>query len=88
MSGHFKGFRPKLHVFARAWESPIHLESDGAPRAHSDYLIWAAADLVLVIPQLITGTFYLLGLGIAAVVGAGVAFLRRSPSSRTLIRKT
>jgi len=41
----------------------------------ADYLIWAAAGLVLVISELVTATFYLLVLGIAALVGAGVAFL-------------
>jgi membrane protein implicated in regulation of membrane protease activity len=41
----------------------------------ADYLIWAAAGFVLVIAELVTGTFYLLVLGIAALVGAGVAFL-------------
>jgi membrane protein implicated in regulation of membrane protease activity len=41
----------------------------------ADYLIWAAAGLVLVIAELVTGTFYLLVLGIAALVGAGIAFL-------------
>lgn len=41
----------------------------------ADYLLWAAAGLVLVIAELVTGTFYLLVLGIAGLVGAGVAFL-------------
>jgi membrane protein implicated in regulation of membrane protease activity len=40
----------------------------------ADYPVWAAAGLVLVIAELVTGTFYLLVLGIAALVGAAVAF--------------
>ena len=40
----------------------------------ADYLLWTAAGLVLVIAELVTGTFYLLVLGIAALIGAGVAF--------------
>jgi len=40
----------------------------------ADYLLWTAAGLVLVIAELVTGTFYLLVLGIAALVGAAVAF--------------
>lgn len=39
-----------------------------------DYLIWAIAGFVLIIVELITGTFYLLVLGIAALVAAAVAF--------------
>ena len=40
----------------------------------ADYILWAAAGLILVIAELVTGTFYLLVLGIAALVGAAVAF--------------
>lgn len=40
-----------------------------------DYLIWAIAGFVLIIVELITGTFYLLVLGIAALVAAAVAFM-------------
>lgn len=40
-----------------------------------DYLIWAIAGFVLIIIELVTGTFYLLVLGIAALVAAAVAFL-------------
>lgn len=40
-----------------------------------DYLIWAVAGFVLVIAELVSGTFYLLVLGIAALVAAGAAFL-------------
>ncbi|HTS53454.1 MAG TPA: NfeD family protein [Burkholderiales bacterium] len=40
----------------------------------ADYILWAAAGLILVIAELVTGTFYLLVLGIAALAGAVVAF--------------
>ncbi len=40
----------------------------------ADYIPWAAAGLILVIAELVTGTFYLLVLGIAALAGAVVAF--------------
>ncbi len=40
-----------------------------------DYLLWAIAGFVLIIVELITGTFYLLVLGIAALVAAAVAFM-------------
>jgi membrane protein implicated in regulation of membrane protease activity len=39
------------------------------------YLLWAIAGFVLIIAELMTGTFYLLVIGIAALVAAGVAFL-------------
>ena len=39
------------------------------------YLLWAIAGFVLVIAELLTGTFYLLVFGVAALVGALVAFL-------------
>ena len=38
------------------------------------YMIWAVAGLALVISELLTGTFYLLVLGLAALAGAAVAF--------------
>jgi membrane protein implicated in regulation of membrane protease activity len=38
-------------------------------------LAWIGAGLLLVIAELLTGTFYLLVLGIAAMVGGGVAYL-------------
>jgi membrane protein implicated in regulation of membrane protease activity len=41
----------------------------------ADYILWAAAGLILVIAELVTGTFYLLVLGLAALAGAVVAFL-------------
>jgi len=37
--------------------------------------IWLVIGIVLVIAELVTGTFYLLFLGIAAIVGAAVAYL-------------
>lgn len=40
----------------------------------ADYVLWAAAGLILVIAELVTGTFYLLVLGIAALAGGAVAF--------------
>ena len=38
------------------------------------YLIWLVAGFVLVIVELLTGTFYLLMLGVAAFGGAAVAY--------------
>ena len=40
----------------------------------ADYIIWAAAGLALAIAELVTGTFYLLVLGIAALAGGAVAY--------------
>ena len=37
-------------------------------------LAWLIAGLILIIAELMTGTFYLLVLGIAALVGAGVGY--------------
>ena len=39
------------------------------------HFLWLIVGIVLVIAELLTGTFYLLFLGIAALVGAAVAFL-------------
>ncbi len=39
------------------------------------YLLWAIAGFVLIIAELVTGTFYLVVLGVAALVGALVAWL-------------
>jgi len=39
------------------------------------YLLWAIAGFILVIAELLTGTFYLLVFGVAALVGALVAYL-------------
>ena len=37
-------------------------------------LVWLIAGFILIIAELMTGTFYLLVLGIAALVGAGVGY--------------
>jgi membrane protein implicated in regulation of membrane protease activity len=42
------------------------------------YLLWAIAGIVLIIVEMLTGTFYLLVLGIAALVAAGAAWLGQS----------
>ena len=42
------------------------------------YWWWAIAGIALVIAELITGTFYLLVIGIAALVGAAAAYLNYS----------
>ena len=39
------------------------------------YLLWAIAGFVLIIAELLTGTFYLLVFGVAALIGALVAYL-------------
>ncbi|MBI3714438.1 MAG: NfeD family protein [Betaproteobacteria bacterium] len=39
------------------------------------YLVWAFAGFLLIIIELMTGTFYLLVIGVAALVGALVAWL-------------
>ena len=38
------------------------------------YWWWAVAGIALIIAELITGTFYLLVIGVAALAGAAVAF--------------
>jgi len=38
------------------------------------YLLWAVAGIVLIIVEMLTGTFYLLVLGIAALIAAGAAW--------------
>ena len=43
-----------------------------------EYWWWAIAGIALIIAELITGTFYLLVIGIAALAGAVVAFLHYS----------
>ena len=40
-----------------------------------DYLIWLIAGFVLIILELVTGTFYLIVLGVAAFAGALAAYL-------------
>ena len=37
-------------------------------------LAWLIAGFILIIAELMTGTFYLLVLGVAALVGAGVGY--------------
>lgn len=39
------------------------------------HFLWLIVGIVLVVAELLTGTFYLLFLGLAAVVGAAAAFL-------------
>jgi membrane protein implicated in regulation of membrane protease activity len=39
------------------------------------HFLWLIVGIVLIIAELLTGTFYLLFLGMAALVGAAVAFL-------------
>jgi len=39
------------------------------------YLLWAVAGIVLIIIEMLTGTFYLLVLGIAALAAAAAAYL-------------
>ncbi len=39
------------------------------------HIVWLLVAIVLIVAQLATGTFYLLFLGIAALVGSAVAFL-------------
>jgi membrane protein implicated in regulation of membrane protease activity len=41
----------------------------------ASYVLWAIAGFVLVIAELLTGTFYLLVFGVAALAGALVAYL-------------
>lgn len=42
------------------------------------YLWWAIAGIALIIAELVTGTFYLLLIGIAALAGAAVSYLNYS----------
>lgn len=42
------------------------------------YLFWAVAGIVLIIVEMLTGTFYLLVLGIAALAAAGAAWFGHS----------
>lgn len=39
------------------------------------YLLWAVTGIVLIIIEMLTGTFYLLVLGIAALAAAAAAYL-------------
>lgn len=49
------------------------------------HFIWLIAGIVLIVAELMTGTFYLLFLGLAALVGAAGAFLGASLWLQTLI---
>ncbi|MCW5606260.1 MAG: NfeD family protein [Burkholderiales bacterium] len=40
-----------------------------------EYLLWFLAGIALIIAELLTGTFYLLVLGVAALAGGGTAYL-------------
>lgn len=42
------------------------------------YLLWAVTGIVLIIIEMLTGTFYLLVLGIAALAAAAAAYLGQS----------
>jgi membrane protein implicated in regulation of membrane protease activity len=42
------------------------------------YLMWAVAGIVLIIVEMLTGTFYLLVLGVGALAAAGAAWLGQS----------
>ena len=48
-------------------------------------LVWAAIGLVLVISELLTGTFYLLMLGTAAFAAAGVAFFGQGLAVQAIV---
>lgn len=52
--------------------------SSRANRIVDDFLAWLLIGIALVIAELVTGTFYLLFLGIAAFIGAGVAYVHPS----------
>src|SRR6266704_3529274 len=49
-------------------------------------LVWLIAGFILIIAELMTGTFYLLVLGIAALVGAGVGYASGALVSRATPR--
>ena len=49
------------------------------------YLWWAVAGIALIIAELITGTFYLLVIGVAALAGAVVAFYNYSFPAQAVI---
>lgn len=48
-------------------------------------LVWAVIGLVLVISELLTGTFYLLMLGVAAFGAAGAAFLGQAFAVQAIV---
>ena len=49
------------------------------------YLWWAIAGMTLVIAELVTGTFYLLVIGIAGLAGAAVSYLNYSLGVQALV---
>jgi membrane protein implicated in regulation of membrane protease activity len=49
------------------------------------YIIWILAAIALVIIELLTGTFYLLVLGLAAVAGAALAWFGLSFSAQAIV---
>ena len=48
-------------------------------------LAWLIAGVALIVAELVTGTFYLLVLGIAALAGAGVAYLGGSLLAQAIV---
>ena len=52
------------------------------------YWWWSIAGIALVIAELVTGTFYLLIIGIAALAGAAVAFMKYSFWAQALVAAT
>lgn len=51
----------------------------------SDYWWWAVGGIALIIAELISGTFYLLVIGIAALAGAAVAYAHYSFSAQAVV---
>jgi len=49
------------------------------------YLWWALAGIALVIAELVTGTFYLLVIGLAAFAGAAVSYLGYSFAAQAVV---
>jgi len=49
------------------------------------YLVWLIAGFALVIAELVTGTFYLLVLGVAAFVGSAVAYFGAGYLAQTVV---
>ncbi len=77
------GANVTLHLW-HTLSSPL---KSGALRdkAMDAYWWWAIGGIALIIAELITGTFYLLVLGIAALAGAAVAWLHYSFGIQALI---
>lgn len=48
-------------------------------------LLWLGAGLILIVAELVTGTFYLLVLGIACMAGAAASFAGMSTIAQTLV---